>query len=498
MLAQAPAHTVAKGFEILKACRQGGKYATKYSNIYDLKGGPLSSIYNQQQTINGTNKYFTAQTDYTLPITEKSKFEAGGRVAIRNMYSLTDLDTMGANNKYILEALLSSAFTYQDQVTAAYATYSNAFKNFSFNAGLRMESWHYTGTENYTNVTPGGVQYDTIGKYSHTTVPNLFPSVFLNQKLDDRQTLSFSYTRRIDRPSFQQLFPFTDYSDSLNLSRGNPNLGPQFTSSYELAYALNYQATNTFMASIYYKNTTHLITRAADTGTNPVTGLPVIINSYINATSGFVGGLELIDRHTITKWWDLTTNINIYTSKINTVDTGIFAIAPIGQIYSIFSKLLSSFKLNKAFTLQVSGDYTSKTELPPGGSANTGGNGGRGYGGTVSGNAQGYNRPTGGMDASIRYEFMKNHVASLTLSCSDILRTRVSDVYTTSATYTQEADRRRDPQFFRLQFMWRFGKFDTSLLKRKNNKAEQDQMQNIQGGAAPGGGGPGGGGGGGR
>jgi hypothetical protein len=101
------------------------------------------------------------------------------------------------------------------------------------------------------------------------------------------------------------------------------------------------------------------------------------------------------------------------------------------------------------------------------------------------------------MDASIRYEFMKNRVASLTLSCSDILRTRVSDVYTTSATYTQEADRRRDPQFFRLQFMWRFGKFDTSLLKRKNNKAEQENMQNIQqGGAAPGGGGPGGGGGG--
>ena len=77
------------------------------------------------------------------------------------MYSLTDLDTMGANNKYILEALLSSAFTYQDQVTAAYATYSNSYKNFGFNAGLRMESWHYTGTENYTNVNPerGAVRY---------------------------------------------------------------------------------------------------------------------------------------------------------------------------------------------------------------------------------------------------------------------------------------------------------------------------------------------------
>lgn len=457
------------------------------SSIYDVKGGPLSSIYDQQQTINGTNKYFTAQADYSLPFSDKSKFETGARVAIRNMYSLTDLDTMNNLGKYQLEALLSSGFKYQDQVTAAYATYSNGYKNFGFNVGLRMESWHYTGTQNYTNVTQGGLQYDTIGKYSHTTPPNLFPSVFLNQKLSDRQTLSFSYTRRIDRPSFQQLFPFTDYSDSLNLSRGNPNLGPQFTNSFELAYSLNYATTNTFMASVYFKNTTSLITRAADTGTNPVTGFPVIINSYINAKSGFVGGLELIDRHTITKWWDLTANVNVYTSKINTIDTGIFAVAPIGQIYSVFSKLLMSFTLSKAFTFQLSGDYTSRTELPPGGSSG-GGGGGHGWGATVSGNAQGYNRPSGGMDASLRYQFMKNHAASLTLSWSDILRTRVSDVYTTSATYTQEALRRRDPQFVRLQFMWRFGKFDTSLLKRKNLKADQDMQGQIQGGG--GGGGP--------
>jgi outer membrane receptor for ferrienterochelin and colicin len=312
--------------------------------------------------------------------------------------------------------------------------------------------------------------------------------------LTDNQDLSASFTRRIDRPSFNQLFPFTDYSDSLNLSRGNPNLKPQFTLSGEISYQLNYHTTNTFLASVYFKNTTSLITRDADTGINPVTHNPVIINSYINAKSGFVGGLELIGRNAVTHWWDLTTNLNIYTSKINTVDTGIFAVPPVGQIYSVFAKILNSFKLNKAFTLQVSGDFTSKTELPPGGSASTGGNGGRGFGGgTVSGNAQGYNRPTGGMDASIRYEFMKNKAASITLSVQDILRTRVNDVFTTSGTFTQEADRRRDPQFFRLQFNWRFGKFDMALLKRKSNKADQENLQNgIQGGA-PGGGGPSGG-----
>lgn len=467
------------------------------SYIYNVKGGPLSSIYDQQQTINGTNKFFTAQTDYVLPLGEKSKFEAGARIAIRNIYSLTDLDTLGAGDKYMVEALLSSSFKYRDQVAAGYVTYGNVIKNFTYQLGLRGESYLYNGHENYTNVDGSGNQVDTVGTFKSHFPLSLFPSVFLTQKLTENQDLSASFTRRIDRPSFQQLFPFTDYSDSLNLSRGNPDLKPQFTNSFEVSYQLNYRATNTFIVSVYAKNTTSLITRAADTGINPVTHNPVIINSYINAKSGFVGGLELIGRNTVTKWWDLTTNLNIYTSKINTVDTGIFAVPPIGEIYSVFAKVINSFKLTKVITLQISGDFTSKTQLPPGGSASTGGNGGRGFGGAVSGNSQGYSRPTGGMDASLRYEFMKNKAASITLSCSDILRTRVNDVYTTSGTFTQEADRRRDPQFFRLQFNWRFGKFDMSLLKRKNTKAEQENMQNNLQGGAPGGGGPSGGGGGG-
>jgi outer membrane receptor protein involved in Fe transport len=477
-------------------------YITSY--IHDVEGGPLSYTYPQQQTVNGTNKYFTAQTDYTLPLTEKSKFEAGARVAIRNIYSLTDLDTT-ANGKYILESLLSSAFTYRDQVTAAYATYSNVLGGFTYQLGFRVEAYKYTGVENYTTVETNGGQVDTVGNYGNHLPLDLFPSLNLVQKVTDNQSISFSFTRRIDRPTFNQLFPFTDYSDSLNLSRGNPALKPQFTNSFELAYDINYGTTNAFIGSVYYKRTMDLITRNANLTTNPVNGETVIVNSYINATSGFVGGLELIGRNTITKWWDLTTNLNVYTSKINTIDTGYDAVAPVGQIYSVFGKILNSFKLSNHFTFQLSGDFTSKTELPPGGSSSTSSQGNMGgRGGTVSGNADGYNRPTGGMDASIRYQFLKNNAASITLSGSDLLRTRVSDVYTYSTTYTQEANRRRDPQYFRLQFNWRFGKFDMSLLKRKSNKAEQENMQDALpqggapgGGARPSGGGPSGGGGGG-
>jgi outer membrane receptor protein involved in Fe transport len=399
------------------------------SEIYNVKGGPLSSTYYQQQVGNTNNKYVTAQADYVLPIGEKGKFETGLRAAIRNISSINDIDTLGADGEYHVEGLLSSQFSYRDRVFAGYGTYSNAINNFTYQLGLRAESSDYKGEEHYTAFDGNGDQVPAVGNYSNTFPLSLFPSIFLTQKFGGDQDISLNYTRRIDRPSFNQLFPFTDYSDSLNLSRGNPNLKPQFTNSFEIGYQKNYGTTNTILASIYYKYTTDLITRQSDTGTNPVNNRPVIINTYINAESSFVGGLELIGRNTITKWWDLTSNLNIFTSKINTVDTGEFAIPPVGQTYSWFAKINNSFKLTKAVTFQLSGDYTSKTVLPPGGSAGNGG-GGRGFGGTVSGNANGFSRPTGGVDAALRYEFLKNKAASLTFSISDIFRTRVNDVYT--------------------------------------------------------------------
>ena len=455
------------------------------SNYYDVKGGTLSSNYQQQQIGSGTNEYITAQTDFTKPITDKSKVEAGARIAARNISSISDLSFIGPNDVPIPLPLESSQYSYKDRVYAAYATYSNAVKQFSYQLGLRGESSKYDGVSNYAI----SATTDTVGNFGNKYPISLFPSVFLSQKLSGDQDLTLNYTRRIDRPSFFQLFPFTDYSDSSNISRGNPNLKPQFTNSFELAYQKNFPNNNTLIASVYYKNTTDLITRNTVTAVNPYTNDSILVNTYINAKSGFVGGFEIISRNSVTNWWDITSNINIFTSKINidpaTTDQKFDTISAVGQTYSWFGKINNSFKLPKKFTLQLTGDYTSKTVLSPGGSAGTSSNtSGRGFGSSVSGNAQGYTKPSGGVDAALKYEFLKNKAASITLSVSDIFRTRVSDVYTMSpGQFTQEVYRKRDPQYFRLQFNWRFGKFDTSLFKRKNIKADTENVQGaMQGG----------------
>ncbi len=453
------------------------------SSIFNEKGGSLLfPLYSQQQMGSGTNEYITAQTDFSNPINDKSKVEAGARITVRNISSVNDIAIAEPGGALIPLPLLSSSYAYHDHVYAGYATYSNAIKSFGYMLGLRAESSDYKGNSNYTTKDSiNGPLIPTQGNFSNSYPISLFPSVFLSQKLGGDQELQLNYTRRIDRPSFFQLFPFTDYSDSLNLSRGNPNLRPQFTNSFEVTFQKTFPKNNTLITSIYYKHTTDLITRVQSHGINPLNDSSVFISTFINANSSFVGGFEIISRNTITKWWDITSNINIFTSKINSSDS---AVSAVGETYSWFGKINNTFKLSKKLTLQITGDYTSKTVLPPGGSAGTSSNtSGRGFGSTVSGSAQGYSKPSGGMDASLKYEFLKNKAASITLSVGDILRTRINDVYTMSPYFTQEIVRRRDPQFFRLQFNYRFGKFDASLFKRKNLKGEMDSMQGGMQGA---------------
>ena len=447
------------------------------NDVFAVSGGPQTSNNRQQQMGGGTNEQLIIQSDYTNPINDKSKFEAGVRMQQRKVESETEFGIVNPDETVTKIPPLSSNYSYTDRVYAAYSTYSSKIKeNFGFQLGLRLESSDYSGTM-HSSVQDGGGFKDTVSTYGNNYPVSLFPSVFLSEKLKHNQELQLNYTRRINRPNFFQLFPFTDYSDSLNITRGNPDLRPEFTNSIEVSYQKTFPKNNSLLVSAYYKGTTDLITRYTATEANPIKNDTIFINTYINANSSFVGGLEFTAKNKPAKWWDLTTNLNLYTSKINADDT----IETAGQIYSWFAKINNSFKLPKNFTLQLSGDYTSKTVLAPGGSASSGGGGfgGRGgFGPMVSGNSQGYANPTFGVDAALRYEFLKNKVASLTLSVSDIFRTRKSDVYTESADFTQHTIRTRDQQFFRLNFAFRFGKFDAALFKKKNIKGDQENMQN--------------------
>ncbi|ULQ54366.1 TonB-dependent receptor [Flavihumibacter fluvii] len=444
--------------------------------IYPIAGSELNSrAYNQLLAGEGNNKFFTAQTDFVNPLSENAKLEMGLRAQLRGVDSRNDIAQRLPDGTIVPLEELSSKYKNSDQVYAAYTSFSNKYKKLGYQLGLRVESSSYEGTVYSTTAT----MKDTSQYFSNTFPLSLFPSIFLKYDLGKQQDLQFSYTRRINRPNFFQLFPFTDYSDSLNLNRGNPDLKPEFTNSLEGSYMKTYENSNNLMGSIYLKHTENQITRIQQKEANPISGDTVLINTYTNANSSFVGGIELTSKTIFYKWWELNANLNLYTSKINIDDPNV---VEQDNMFSYFFKLNNTFRLPKNFTVQLSGEYTSKTILPPGGSG--GGNRfGGGFMGGPSNSAQGYVRPTYYVDLSVKYEFLKNKAAAVTLSWSDIFRTRVNDVHSESAFFIQDAFRRRDPQFLRLGFSYRFGKFDASLFKRKNIRGEMQNMQNAGEGA---------------
>lgn len=439
-------------------------------------------LYQQQSIASGYNHFFTGQTDYENQITDDTKFEAGARAAIREFKtnSLQYTNDNVSSHLFVLNPLASSNYKFNDQVYAAYTTYSFKYKKFSYQLGLRVESSSYTGnlyTLKGADSTSFKVNYPI----------SLFPSAFITYKVADKQDLQLNFSRRINRPNFFQLLPSYDFTDPQNPSVGNPNIKPEFTNSFEVSYNNNYKPGATFLATAYFKYTTNLITRYAykDINRNTESGTTtdsLYYTSYINADNSYTYGLELTEKLPVYKWWDLTLNVNFYDSKINatipnqTVDN---------SLLSWFAKINNSFKITKSISFQLSGEARSKTLIPQNSGGGGGGRGGGMFGGGQQALAQGYTLPRYfDVDAAIRkdWTWKNGQSGSLTLSVNDIFKTKTKTHTELPLYFAQDVERTRDPQVFRLNFNYRFGKFDIALLKRKSNKSDQGGGMDMIGG----------------
>jgi outer membrane receptor for ferrienterochelin and colicin len=289
--------------------------------------------------------------------------------------------------------------------------------------------------------------------------------------------MQFNYSRKIGRPGFFQILPFVDFSDSLNLSVGNPALMPEFTHLTEISYLNQYSPGHSFNSTLYAKLTDNLITRYQYKGanTNPAAKPDTVIyNSFGNADYSYTIGIELTSRNKIVKIWDITSNINLFDVTLKNIAGN----ADKHQ-FSWFAKLANNFLLPKSYSIQLYADYQARTILPV--------NSGRGSNGVVSTSpygvtqniAQGYIKPVYGADIAVKKDFLKNNVASVSVQFSDIFRTRTYETHASTGDFIQDNYRQRDPQFVRLNLNWRFGKSDITLLKRKNLKVENEGLQGL-------------------
>ncbi len=433
-----------------------GIYTTNYLN----NAGQVTGTQIQKNIGNGQNRFMTFQTDYVKPFKNGINFETGLRAQINNLENVNDnlLKAVGSEvYKNINQA--SSNYQSRNSVYAAYFSVSGKVqKLFSYKVGLRGESSMYDGELLNTNE-----------KFSNLYPISLFPSVFLSKDLTKTDQIQLSLTRRVNRPNFFQLIPFIDYSDSLNITKGNADLVPEFTTSGEISYSKS-KGTATFLASAYYKHSNNLITRYLNQEINPVTGKTDLINTYINANSSDNYGMELTYTNKIVKWWDFTSNINFYNSRINVEN--IENASQQNAMWTVFGKLNNNFSLKNKWVIQLSADYQGKTNMPVTQAQQ--------FGPPMSqaqSSSQGYIKPFYGVDLAIKKTFLKNDLASLTLSVNDVFRTRGNTQVSYGDGFNQTYYRLNNPQMIKLNFSFRFGQMDMSLFKKTNNTSSMEGMQ---------------------
>lgn len=431
------------------------------SQRFDANGNPLPFTGAERAIGGSSTGFYTFQTDFVNPVSRNIRFEAGLRAVYREYTSWNDnYRQVPPSISYMSLAATDVEFDFNDIVYAAYGTYSHKINQFSYQVGARLERSAYKGNLVSKNQ-----------RFANDYPVSLFPSLNLAYQLNDKQSLQFNYSRKINRPGFYQILPFVDFSDSLNLFVGNPDLRPEFSHLAELNYHYTFNQQHSLLVTPYGRYTSGLITRYQykAPNTDPTKTDSLIYNSFSNADKSYIYGMELTSKNKIGSWWDITANINLFNVRL---EAGNIEGAGNKEQFSWFAKMNNNFKLPAKFSLQLSGDYQAKTILPAAGNRS-----GTGMSPFSQNLAQAYIQPIYGLDAALKKDFLKDNALSVTLQVNDIFKTRAYETNAATFFFTQENDRLRDPQVFRLNIAWRFGKFDAALFKRKNNKNDNDNLQ---------------------
>jgi hypothetical protein len=313
--------------------RNRSELSTLYSNPNGTPDGNPEMVRNKMPSEINIG---VAKLDYTQTLW-KGKFETGLKASYvasdNNMVFETKLD------EWTLDPLRSNRFKYTENVNAAYLNYAgNLSKKIKYQVGLRGEHTHSIGNS------------VTLNQTRDRNYVNLFPSVFLSNQLDTNNVINLSYSRRIDRPNYQSLNPFEFYLDPYTFQRGNPNLKPQYTNSFQLVHVYK-----------NFLNTTLAYSRIKDMIADE---LPQQIASE-NKTFVTSDNLDNQDNISLTvslpipirKWWNLQTNFTGVYNHYNSIylDEKLEIKQASWNMYAN-----NQFTLKKGWSAELSGWYNSR------------------------------------------------------------------------------------------------------------------------------------------
>ncbi|WP_313578889.1 outer membrane beta-barrel family protein [Chishuiella sp.] len=277
-------------------------------------------------------KIVTADSKYNWILKNRQNLTFGAKITSTEINNTNHYEVF--NDIWNSIPSLDFQFDYKEKIYAGYVNFSGKWKNIDYQLGLRGEQ---SNVEGYL----WGNQKATINQNYF----NWFPTLFLKKNLNEKGSnyLSFSYNRRIKRPSYFDLNPYKYFIDNYSILTGNPYLKPQFTNSFELSSLWN----GKYYTSFSYSETKDAIAQIIQN--NSSEGLLTIIKDNTGTNKVFTTTLSA--PISITKWWSTTNNL-LLTYTIS--ESEYFKIKKPSFIFQTQHEIL----LGNGFSANLNGFYT--------------------------------------------------------------------------------------------------------------------------------------------
>lgn len=412
----------------------------------------------QYRPLDVNNKNTEIKLDYENPISDRFMLQAGynarfGReLTPQEAWSSDDYDGAHA----VVDTAYYNNFRYDIDTHALYATATLKFGKLGVMAGLRGEYWKvFTESLDFYQQYMGA----PVGTPYKKDFLKLFPSLFVTYQLTDRDQLQVNVTRRLRRPWGGEMNSFIDTRSATSVSFGNPELTPEYSSSYQLNYLRTWD-NHSFLLSAYYRPTTDVIQRIR----YMIDGDNRTFSTNMNLSQSTNSGFELTMKNKLFRILDLTTTASAFYYKLDGFDYELIdplmgqKVHVTGESDSRFSwnaRIQASVILPYDFSVQVKGNYRSRQVI-----------------------TQGERKPGYGIDLGIRKSFMDKKL-TVALNCRDLLDSRRWKTETSSDTFHQYSENWRHSRKLNLNVTWTFGNNNKKKLPMGEDGRPEEEDTNT-------------------
>lgn len=369
----------------------------------------------------------TIKLDYIHPFSKAVKIEAG----LKSSFVKTDSDVKYkniVNQVEVLDTGKSNHFIYKENINALYISSAFEYKKFGIQLGLRAEQTVADGNQ------------VAIASTFHRNELEFFPTAFLTYEFTTNHEGRFSYSKRIERPGYQQLNPFKYFLDPYNYMEGNPELEPQLTNSFEMSYTLMKMFSISFNYS-HTQNAMAQISKQIDS-----TRTTFVRTENLNANDHY--GVSLSVPVQITKWWYSSNNFNLFNNRYQ----GLSSIGEVDQRLSSYSfNSYNSFTLPGSWSVELNAYYNSRMVW-----------------GTLLVD------PVYSVSAGIRKSFLDEKI-SLRINVNDIFHTETFNSVMKYQNVDADFNRIYDTQFIRVHLSYNFGKKNVPEARQRTSGSQEEE-----------------------